>query len=158
MDPNIDVTPFDRAGAVKILNTLLADEYLLYTKTRADHWSVVSPRFNDLHKFFQVQYEQLAETRDETAERARFLGGWTAGMLTESLELTRLEESPGRNPEAQDMVADLADHEAVIRAPRPDLETAAGKYKDIGTNDLLAGVPQRHEKTAWMLRACLEGR
>src|SRR5688572_2964698 len=119
MDPNIDIAPSDRAGAVKILNTLLADEYLLYTKTRAYHWNVVSPRFNDLHKFFQVQYEQLAEALDEAAERARFLGGWAAGTLTEFLELTRLKESAGRHPEAQEMIADLlADHETVIRALR----------------------------------------
>jgi starvation-inducible DNA-binding protein len=57
------------------------------------------------------------------------------------------------------MIADLlADHEAVIRALRSDLVTADEKYKDIGTNDFLTGLLQRHEKTAWMLRACLDGR
>jgi starvation-inducible DNA-binding protein len=49
---------------------------------------VVSPRFNDLHKFFEAQHEQLAETVDEVAERVRFLGGWAAGTLTEFIELT----------------------------------------------------------------------
>jgi starvation-inducible DNA-binding protein len=159
MELNIDIAPSDRAGAVKILNTLLADEYVLYTKTRNYHWNVVSPRFNDLHKFFEAQYEQLAATVDEVAERVRFLGGWAAGTLTEFIEMSRLKESPGRHPEVQDMIADLlADHEAVIRALRVDLETAAGKYKDVGTNDFLTGLLQSHEKTAWMLRACLEGR
>jgi starvation-inducible DNA-binding protein len=37
----------------------LADEYVLYTKTRNYHWHVVGPQFNDLHKFFQEQYEVL---------------------------------------------------------------------------------------------------
>ena len=41
------------------------------------------------------------------AERARFLGGWAAGTLTEFLELARLKETPGRHPEAQEMIADL---------------------------------------------------
>jgi len=67
MELNIDIAPSDRAGAVKLLNTLLADEYVPYTKTRNYHWNVASPRFNDLHKFFEGQYEQLAETVDEVA-------------------------------------------------------------------------------------------
>ena len=159
MEPNIDIAASDRAGTIKILNTLLADEYVLYTKSRNYHWNVVSPRFNDLHKFFQAQYEQLGEIVDDVAERVRFLGGQSAGTLREFLDLTRLKESPGRHPEAQEMIADLlADHEAVIRALRSDLVTADEKYKDIGTNDFLTGLLQSHEKTAWMLRACLEGR
>ena len=159
MEPNIDIAASDRAGTIKILNTLLADEYVLYTKSRNYHWNVVSPRFNDLHKFFQAQYEQLGEIVDDVAERVRFLGGQSAGTLREFLDLTRLKESPGRHPEAQEMIADLlADHEAVIRALRSDLVTADEKYKDIGTNDFLTGLLQGHEKTAWMLRSFLEGR
>jgi starvation-inducible DNA-binding protein len=159
MEPNIGIAASDRAGTIKILNTLLADEYVLYTKSRNYHWNVVSPRFNDLHKFFQAQYEQLGEIVDDVAERVRFLGGQSAGTLREFLDLTRLKESPGRHPEAQDMIADLlADHEAVVRALRSDLVSADEKYKDIGTNDFLTGLLQSHEKTAWMLRSFLEGR
>ncbi|MEK6912322.1 MAG: ferritin-like domain-containing protein, partial [Candidatus Thermoplasmatota archaeon] len=33
----------------------------------------------------------------------------------------------------------------------------AEKYEDMGTNDFLTGLVERHEKTAWMLRAMLEG-
>ena len=59
MNPNIGITDKDRTGVVKILNALLADEYVLYTKTRNYHWNIVGPQFNDLHKFFGDQYEQL---------------------------------------------------------------------------------------------------
>jgi starvation-inducible DNA-binding protein len=34
----------------------MADEYIL-TQTRDYQWNVEDPRFNDLHKFFQEQYE-----------------------------------------------------------------------------------------------------
>jgi DNA-binding ferritin-like protein len=34
MTPSIGMTDASRDAAVQILNTLLADEYLLYTKTR----------------------------------------------------------------------------------------------------------------------------
>ena len=52
----------------------------------------------------------------------------------------------------------LADHEALIRALRVDLETCADRYHDIGTNDFLTGLMEKHEKMAWMLRAYVEGK
>jgi starvation-inducible DNA-binding protein len=56
------------------------------------------------------------------------------------------------------MIANLlADHEAVIRRLRVDLETVAEKYHDAGTNDFLTGLMEKHEKITWMLRAFLAG-
>lgn len=39
-DLNIGISQQNREGVVKILNTLFADEYILYTKTRNYHWNV----------------------------------------------------------------------------------------------------------------------
>ena len=80
MRPNIGLLDEQREGAVAILNTLLADEYLLYTKTRNYHWNVVGPQFNDLHKFFEAQYNELNEIVDDVAERSRALGGTACGL------------------------------------------------------------------------------
>jgi starvation-inducible DNA-binding protein len=52
----------------------------------------------------------------------------------------------------------LADHEALIRTLRVDLVACDEKYHDIGTNDFLTGLMEKHEKMTWMLRACLEGK
>ena len=59
MKPNIGLSDKERVGVAKILSTLLSDEYVIYTKTRNYHWNVVGPHFNDLHKFFEAQYEAL---------------------------------------------------------------------------------------------------
>jgi starvation-inducible DNA-binding protein len=158
MTPTIGLTSEQREGVVKILNTLLSDEYVLYTKTRNYHWNVVGPQFNDLHKFFEAQYTELNIVVDDVAERARSLGGWSLGTLAEFSQHTRLKEHPGQYPNAQDMLANLlADHEAIIRYLREDLETVADTYHDIGTNDFLTGLMEQHEKMAWMLRAFLQG-
>ena len=50
----------------------------------------------------------------------------------------------------------LAGHESVIRQLRKDLEMSAEPYKDMGTSDFLAGLMEKHEKLAWMLRAFLK--
>jgi starvation-inducible DNA-binding protein len=158
MKPSIGISDSNRQSVVKILNTLLADEYLLYTKTRNYHWNVVGPQFNDLHKFFESQYEEIDDIIDEVAERSRALGGKAAGTLAEFSQQSRLKEHPGQYPEAHAMLANLlADHEAVIQSLRGDLPTVMDKYDDAGTNDFLTGLMEKHEKMAWMLRAFLEG-
>ena len=155
--PNIGLAEADLAGVSQILNTLLADEYVLYTKTRNYHWNVVGPQFNELHRFFEKQYEELNEVVDEVAERTRTLGAPALGTLREFVDRARLSEQPGAYPDAMAMIsALLGDHETVIRSLRVDLETCADQYHDIGTNDFLTGLMERHEKMAWMLRAFLE--
>jgi starvation-inducible DNA-binding protein len=157
MSPNIGIGDSDRQSVVTILNTVLADEYVLYTKTRKYHWNIVGPQFNDLHKFFEAQYEELNDVVDDVAERARALGGHAFGTLAEFTRHARLKEQPGVHPDAGGMLKDLlGDHETVIRSLRGDLETTVSKHGDAGTSDFLTGLMETHEKMAWMLRAFVE--
>ena len=154
MKPNIGISDKNREVVIKILNTILADEYVLYTKTRKYHWNVVGPQFNDLHKFFEAQYEALDEIVDEVAERARSLGGTAFGTLSEFTNHTRLKEESGKNPDAEGMISRLlTDHESIIQNLRAGLEDSADKYGDMGTSDFLTGLMEKHEKMAWMLRS-----
>ncbi len=156
MKPRIGMADDMRRGVVEILSTLLADEYVLYTKTRNYHWNVVGMQFNDLHKFFEAQYEALDEVIDEVAERARSLGGRALGTLAEFSERTRLKEEPKKTPDAKQMLANLlADHETLVRELRADVQTAMDKFGDAGTSDFLTGLMEKHEKMAWMLRSFL---
>lgn len=156
MSVDIGIPDDSRQKVVEILNTLLADEFLLYTKSRNYHWNVTGPQFNDLHKFFESLYEALDEVIDEVAERARALGGRAFGTLEEFRTKARLGEKPGTVPPARDMLASLlADHEAIIRALRADVEAVNDRYRDVGTADFLTGLLEKHEKTAWMLRSFL---
>ena len=126
--------------------------------TRNYHWNVVGPQFNDLHTFFEAQYNALNTVVDDVAERARALDGNAIGTLAEFVEHARLTEHPGQYPPAREMLANLlADHETVIRQLRVDLETSANTYQDAGTNDFLTGLMEQPEKMAWMLRAFLAG-
>lgn len=157
MKIQIGLSEAARSTVVEILNALLADEYVLYTKTRNFHWNVTGPNFHALHKFFEEQYGELEDFVDQVAERVRQLGGRAAGTLAEFTKATRLKESPKARPEASAMIqALLSDHEAVVRTLREELETVQ-KSGDEGTTDFLTGLLEGHEKMAWMLRAHLEG-
>src|SRR5437016_14639802 len=114
MQTDIGLTEAQRTAVIGILNTLLADEYVLYTKTRNFHWNVTGPQFNDLHRFFEAQYTELNIVVDDVAERARSLGGPAAGSLAEFTKLARLAEQPGKTLAARAMLETLhGDHEAV---------------------------------------------
>lgn len=154
MKVDIGLTDAQREGVCQVLRSLLADEFTLYTKARNYHWNVVGPHFHDLHKLFEEQYEALDEIVDEVAERIRALGGVTPGTLQEFSQAKRLGEHPGVVPQWREMVRNLAaDHEAIIRQLRADIETVQNQYHDLGTADFLTGLMEEHEKHAWMLRA-----
>ena len=137
-----------------VLARTLSDLSVLSQKTRNFHWNVEGPRFSELHKFFEAQYEALAEEIDDTAERSRALGGRALGSMREMLAKARLKEnSSPRIPGDQTMLAELlSDHEAFIRSLRADAD-ACSKAEDKGTEDFLVGMMEEHEKMAWMLRA-----
>jgi starvation-inducible DNA-binding protein len=154
MKPSIGLKEKAAEAVVNILNAILADEYVLYTKTRNYHWNVTGPHFSELHSLFERQYEELDDIIDEVAERAKALGGRAIGTLREMLDHARLDERPGTIPHYEEMVEGLAlDHEKIIRQLRGDVELCQNEYGDAGTTDFLTGLMERHEKMAWMLRA-----
>jgi starvation-inducible DNA-binding protein len=138
-----------------LLNTLLADEQVLFTKTKYYHGNVEGENFYQLHEFFDAQAEQLEEAIDQVAERTRALGHYAVGSLRDFLSLPRLLETKDDGGEAASMVQNLLfDHETTIRQLRNDIAATAG-YGDAGTSNFLTGLLETHEKMAWMLRAHL---
>ena len=154
---DIGIDEKNSAQVVKILSRVLADEYVLYTKTRGYHWNVTGMQFNDFHKFFEAQYTVLEGIVDDVAERARTIGGHALGSLQEMLDNKTLEEDTTKATKAQHMVRSLLhDHESIIKKLRKDLKACDEKYNDMGTSDYLTGLMETHEKMAWMLRSHLE--
>ncbi|MBI2387548.1 MAG: DNA starvation/stationary phase protection protein [Elusimicrobia bacterium] len=145
-----------RTAVLALLDLTLADEYLLYTKTRNFHWNVTGFHFAAMHKFFEEQYGQLDGFVDEVAERSRALGGRSLGSMREFLSKTRLSESLGDAKKKEEtMIAELlADHESLTRSLRKDVDECA-RLGDQGTADFLTGLMESHEKMAWMLRSFL---
>jgi starvation-inducible DNA-binding protein len=157
MEPNVGISKENRGAVVQLLNTLLADEFLLYTKARNYHWNVTGPQFSELHGLFETQYNELNEIVDEVAERARALGGKATGTLSEFLKSARLREQPGQYPDVGGMLSNLlADYEAITRNLRNEIRMCADKYQDEGTAGFLTELIAKHEKTAWMLRAYIQ--
>lgn len=152
---NTGISPKNSEAVALILNTLLSDEYVLYTKVRNYHWNVEGPSFMELHKFYEEMYTELAETIDEVAERIRKIGHYAEGRLKDFVALTHLEEEQYTKDPKEQQKNLLDDHETIARFVREHIEEAEEKYKDVGTSDFLTAVLKDHEKWAWFLRAYL---
>lgn len=146
-----------RSKVADILGVVLADEFLLYTKTRNAHWNVEGRDFHEKHKFFEEHYTQLEGIVDDVAERIRAIGHYAPATLKTYLELTHLSEQSREKNDGQGFVRELlADHESIIIHLRENINHIANDLHDLGTSDFITGLMETHEKMAWMLRAQLK--
>ncbi len=157
MNASIGITPANLQAVATELSKLLADEFVLYTKTRNAHWNVEGPDFHTKHLFFEKQYEQLDETMDSVAERIRQLGHYAPATLQRFLQLTHLTEKLGQPNDSLGFIRELlTDHENIIIFLRENINRFANEYGDAGTSDFITGLMEEHEAMAWMLRAHLK--
>lgn len=154
MKPNIGITPENRLAVADQLSKLLADEFVLYTKTRNAHWNIEGPDFHSMHIFFEGQYQQLDELTDSVAERIRKIGHYAPATLTQLLQLTHLTEKSNSDNDSLGFIKELLeDHEIIIDFLRGNITPFAEVCKDLGTSDYITGLLEQHEQMAWMLRS-----
>ncbi|MFD2889421.1 Dps family protein [Chitinophaga cymbidii] len=156
MKANIGIPDNHLQAVAEKLQVLLADEQVLYTKTRNYHWNVEGDNFSEMHLFYEKQYDELAEIIDEVAERIRMIGHYSTGRLVDFLKLTQLTEPEYTNDQPEQIKNLVEDHETIIRSLRTLITEFADKHKDLGTSDFVTGLLRQHEKMAWMLRSYLK--
>jgi starvation-inducible DNA-binding protein len=157
MKTEIGIKPANTSAVAKSLNVLLADENVLYIKTRNAHWNVEGSDFLSIHRFFEEQYKELESLIDDIAERIRTIGHYAEATLAGFLQETHLsEESREKNDSGGFIRSLLEDHDTIIFHLRENIERYNDEWKDVGTIDFLTGLLETHEKMAWMLRAHLK--
>lgn len=135
------------------LNSLLSNEFALFTKTLNYHWNARGLNFSAIHEFLDNQYRELLEVIDNVAERVREVDGKPVGTLAEMHKLSSIKERPGVYPKTAEMISDLyLDHQAV-QAQIKTMISDLSSDRDPGTEDFLTGLLKRHETMAWMLKS-----
>lgn len=157
MKPNIGISEEHLAEISQVLSHVLADEVVLYTKTRNAHWNIEGSDFHAMHIMFESQYNELAEIIDNVAERIRTLGHYAPATLKQILQLTHLTEQTREKNDSKGFIKELlGDHESIVVNIRAQINRLSVKLKDAGTSDYLTGLTEFHEKLAWMLRSHLK--
>lgn len=156
IDINISISAEHAQSSADYLQKLLANEEVLYTKTRNYHWNIECSNFMEMHKFYESLYTDLAEIIDEVAERIRKIGHYAQGRMQDFLEQADLLEGEYTNDRDEQLTNLLEDHETLIRSIREGIGLADEKWADIGTSDYLTGLLREHEKFAWFIRSYLK--
>ena len=156
MNTNIGITKENREKVADILGKLLADEFVLYTKTLGAHWNLEGHDFHTKHLFFEEHYNSIKKTIDSVAERIRKIGSYAPATLQQFLDSTHLNENSINGNSSQDYIKTLLeDHDAIIQYIRGNISNVEEEYNDAGTADFLTGLMMEHEEMAWMLRASI---
>ncbi len=156
MKTNIGIAEKNRKQVTELLSGLLADEFLLYTKTLRAHWNLEGHDFHTKHLFFEEHYNTIKRFTDSVAERIRKVGHYAPATMGEFLNLTHLSEKyEGGHTSLDYIAALLEDHDSIIHFIRENISQVEEEYEDVGTGDFLTGLMQEHEEMAWMLRATI---
>jgi len=133
------------------LNSVLADVFALYMKTKNFHWHVSGPNFRDLHLMFDEQGDQLFAMTDPIAERVRKIGGRTLHSIAEIARLKTIAENEAEYVDPQAMLAELReDNQALIRRLRA-AHDVCDEHDDVASESLIEVWIDEAEKRVWFL-------
>lgn len=138
------------------LNSVLANEYSLFTKTLNYHWNITGPRFHSLHVFLGEQYNQLLVMMDEVAERVRVLDERPISTIKGMYTNMEIKDGGMSTPTAEMMFENLLMDHLTIQSQLKEIIMESKKFTDDpGSEDLLISILRKHEVMSWMLRSHL---
>ena len=156
MKPDVATRPNPTDRVISILNLVLADECLLYTKTRNCHLKAAGPADSPLRALFAKQFDELSEMINEISDRVRSLGGYPMGTMSDFLQHARLKETSEAHLPALRLAGQLlVDHQVMVRELSGDAEACVQEYDEATVSEFLNNLIARHEEMAQTLRAHL---
>ena len=155
VSPELD-TPTDlpQAAVDKIsaaLNTLLADAFALYVKTKNFHWHVSGRHFRDYHLMLDQQSDDIFATTDQLAERVRKLGGTTLRSIGQIAKLQTIKDNNESYVPPRDMLRELMEDNKHIAAAMRKAHKLCDDHEDSGTAGLLETFIDETERRTWFL-------
>jgi starvation-inducible DNA-binding protein len=138
----------DLSGA---LNTLLADMFALYLKTKNFHWHMSGPHFRDYHLLLDEHGDQIFATTDALAERVRKIGGTTLRSIGHIARLQRVLDNDADFVTPRDMLAELRDDNKQLTARLRETHGVCDEHDDVATASLLENWIDEAERRTWFL-------
>ena len=153
--PELD-TPTDlpQAAVDKIsasLNTLLADAFALYLKTKNFHWHVSGPHFRDYHLMLDEQATEIITVTDDIAERVRKTGNTTLRSIGDVARRQSIADNDRDYVPPAEMLAELREDNLKLVHRIRDAREAAEAAGDTATSSMADDWIDQAEKRAWFL-------
>ena len=150
------VTPTDlKAKATKdiaaAMNTILADVFAIYLKTKNFHWHMSGPHFRDYHLLLDEQADQIYAMADPIAERIRKVGGTTLRSIGHISRTQRVLDNDAEFVQPLDMLAELREDNKVLAASLREAHNVCEEHRDIATASLIEVWIDETERRTWFL-------
>jgi len=133
------------------LNSLLADMFALYLKTKNFHWHISGPHFRDFHLLLDEQADQIFATTDPIAERVRKIGGTTLRSIGQIGAQKRLLDNDAEFVTPRDMLAELRDDNKQLTGEMRRTHALCDEHGDVATASLLEVWIDEAERRTWFL-------
>ena len=155
VSPDLD-TPTDlpQAATEKIsaaLNTLAADAFALYLKTKNFHWHVSGRHFRDYHLMLDEQGEAIFAQIDDLAERIRKIGGTTMRSIGQVAKQMTIEDNDEAYVPPREMLRELMEDNKHMAAAMRKAHKLCDGHEDSGTAGLLETFIDETERRTWFL-------
>jgi len=149
-------TPSDLKGAAArdiagAMNTILADVFALYLKTKNFHWHMSGPHFRDYHLLLDEQADQLYAMTDPIAERVRKLGELTLHSIGEISRTQRIRDNDAEYVEPLDMLGELREDNQSFAASMREAHDVCDEARDVASASLLEVWIDETERRIWFL-------
>ena len=151
LDTPTDISPeaVDKISAA--LNTLLADAFALYVKTKNFHWHVSGRHFHDYHLMLDEQSDAIFASTDQLAERVRKLGGRTVRSIGQIGKLQTIKDNNEDYVPPRDMLRELMEDNKHMAAAMRKAHKLCDDHEDSGTAGLLETFIDETERRTWFL-------
>jgi starvation-inducible DNA-binding protein len=146
-----DLGPDATRDITAALNTILADVFALYLKTKNFHWHVTGRHFRDYHLLLDEQAEQLFAMTDPIAERVRKIGGLTLRSIGQIARLQRVLDNDAEYVTPLDMLAELRDDNRALTTALREVHNVCDEHGDVATTSLIEVWIDETERRTWFL-------
>jgi len=149
-------TPTDlKAAATRditaAMNSILADVFALYLKTKNFHWHMSGPHFRDYHLLLDEHGDQLFAMTDPIAERVRKIGGTTLRSIGQIARLQRISDNDADYVEPEDMLAELREDNQDLTKRLREAHGTCDDHGDVATASLIENWIDETERRTWFL-------
>jgi starvation-inducible DNA-binding protein len=150
MNPPPEIPKKNDEVIVTFLNLLLANEYVLYTKTRTAHWNIDDENHFELHVFLENQYNTIDIMIDDIAEQIRSLGYFALGSLKDFLSISQSNYNFTKSNQIFETLR--TDHDTIIDMIHREILSISNQLNDNKTATLLTGLLEQHRYMVRQLR------
>ncbi|MGJ5049674.1 Dps family protein [Bradyrhizobium oligotrophicum] len=151
LDTPTDLSPDAVNKISTALNTLLADAFALYLKTKNFHWHVSGRHFHDYHLMLDEQSDAIFATTDQLAERVRKLGGTTVKSISQISKLQTIKDNNEEYVPPREMLRELMEDNKHMAAAMRKAHELCDDNDDPATAGLLETFIDETERRTWFL-------